>query len=319
MGVVQSMSNDSGNVSCQISIVIPTYNRAEMLCNCIYSVLAQNGATFEVIVVDDCSPDDTGVIIQTRFGGDGRIKYIRNESNLLAVASRNKGASLASGEYLLFLDDDNTLETDALKELLACFKRHHDAGLIAPLAVHMRAGSENLVWTIGSDFNRWTSQPQDRHPYLPFDELPSEPIDWPTTYSPNAYMVPRRVFDAVGGFDDGYGIMFDESDFGWRVLEAGYSAWIASLAKTMHYGFVEPGCASELRRLGIEKPRRAYCFARNRIRFARRHFSMMQALSVAFVFAPLSAVYYSMVALKNRRSDIAWAYIKGTLSGIVGL
>ena len=308
----------AGNPRPQVSVIIPTFNRAKMVCNCIDSVLAQSGATFEIVVVDDCSPDDTGARIRDRFGGDPRVKYIRNEANSFSAASKNNGARAASGEYLFFLDDDNILEPGAISELLECFRRHSDAGLVAPLAVQRRHDGENLVWTAGSDFNRWTSQPKDRHPNLPLGELPEEPADWPTTYSPNAYMVTRQAFDDVGGFDDGYKIMFDESDFGWRIMETGRSGWIASRTRTRHFGFVEPGCASQLRYLGIEKPYRAYCFARNRLRFARRHFSALQFLSVAFVFAPLSAAYYGLVAIRNRRPDIAWAYAKGTFSGIVG-
>ena len=75
----------------------------------------------------------------------------------------------------------------------------------------------------------------------------------------------------------------------------------------------------ELRQLGIEKPFRTRCFARNRLRFARKHFSFLQILSVALVFAPLSCGYYGIVALKNKRPDIAWAYLEGTLAGIFGL
>ena len=303
----------------KVSVIIATYNRAAMVCNCIDSVLPQQGSTIEIIVVDDCSPDDTGEKIRERFGKDPRVKYIRNEKNSQACTSRNNGAMAASGEYLFFLDDDNILEPDAIAELLECFHRHSDAGLVAPLAIHQRNTGKCLVWTIGSDFNRWTSQPMDRHPNLPLDELPREPQDWSTTYSPNAYMVPKHVYDNVKGFDCSYGIMFDESDFGWRVLETGHSAWIAARAKTRHFGFVEPGCNSELRHLGIEKPYRAYCFARNRLRFARRHFKLPQILSVTLVFAPLSAAYYCFVALKNRRVDIAWAYLRGTFAGIFGL
>ena len=69
--------------------------------------------------------------------------------------------------------------------------------------------------------------------------------------------------------------------------------------------------------LGIEKTYRTYCFARNRLRFARRHFSLLQILSVSLIFAPLSAVYYGVVALRNKRPDIAWAYLKGTIAGLV--
>ena len=132
-------------------------------------------------------------------------------------------------------------------------------------------------------------------------------------------MVPREIYDEVGGFDESYVQIFEESDFGWKIREAGYDAIISTKARTEHLGFLEPGCVPELRQLGIEKPYRTYCFARNRLRFARRHFSFMQILSVTLVFAPLSAVYYCAVALKSRRADIAWAYLKGTLAGIFGL
>ena len=75
----------------------------------------------------------------------------------------------------------------------------------------------------------------------------------------------------------------------------------------------------ELRQLGIEKPYRTFCFARNRLRFARRHFNFLQNASVHLVFAPLSCLYYCAIALRNRRPDIARAYLTGTLCGIFGI
>ena len=131
------------------------------------------------------------------------------------------------------------------------------------------------------------------------------------------YGAEKKVFEKVGGLEESYEQIFEESDLGWKIVEAGYTAWIATLAVTKHLGFLEPGCVPALRLLGIEKPYRTYCFARNRLRFARRHFSFLQVLSVALVFAPLSAVYYGFVALKNGRADIAWAYLKGTVRGIL--
>lgn len=303
----------------EISVIIPTYNRAEMVCACVSSVLGQEGIPLEVVIVDDCSPDRTGELVEERFGRDRRVRYLRNERNSFQAVSRNNGVKIAKGRYLFFLDDDNLLEPGAMGELLECFKRHPDAGLVAPLSVHQRPGMENLVWTLGSDFNRWTSQPRDRCANLPVAKLPAFPVDWPTTYSPNAFMVPRTVYNEVGGFDESLVQIFEESDFGWRIIESGRSGWVAAKARTGHLGFLEPGCTGELRRLGIEKPCRTYCFARNRIRFARRHFGFFRALSVALVFAPLSAVYYVAVALKNRSPAIALAYVRGTVRGIFGL
>jgi len=303
----------------QISVVIPTFNRAKMVCDCIASVLEQDDVILEVIVVDDCSSDETGKMVSEQFGKDARVKYLRNDKNSFQAVSCNKGAKVACGKYLFFLDDDNILEPHALSELLECFGRHPDAGLVAPLSVHKRESLRNLIWTLGSDFNRWTSQPKDVHPNVPVDKLSDVPVDWPTTYSPNAFMVPRDVFDSVCGFEESFVQIFEESDFGWKIVESGRSAWIAARARTSHLGFLEPGCVPALRQLGIEKPYRTYCFARNRLRFACRHFNLRQTLSVMAVFAPLSAVYYGIVALKNRRIDIAWAYFRGTMAGVLGM
>ena len=300
-----------------VSVIIPTYNRAQMVCDCVASVLATNYPELEVVVVDDCSPDDTGTKLKTRFGDDGRVRYLRNEQNSFQAVSRNNGVKASSGDYLFILDDDNLVDKGIFIELLACFKRHPDAGLVAPMSIHQRPGKENLIWTLGSDFSRWTSQPKDHGSNMSLSALPEEPIDYPTTYSPNAFMVPRKVYEELGGMEESFVQIFEESDFGWRVCESGHTAWIATKARTDHLGFLEAGCVPELRMLGIEKTYRTYCFARNRLRFACRHFSLLQILSVSLIFAPLSAIYYGVMALRNKRPDIAWAYLKGTIAGLV--
>ena len=302
-----------------ISVIIPSFNRAKMVCDCVRSVLATECPALEVIVVDDCSPDDTREQIAAAFGSDSRVKYLRTAKNSFQAISRNNGRKAAKGQYLLFLDDDNIVHRDILTELLKVFDEHPKAGLVAPMAIHQRTGRENSIWSLGSDFSRWTSRPKDNCPNLPLDQLPDAPLVYRTTYYPNGFMVTAEAFDKVGGFDERYEQIFEESDFGWMVMEAGYDGYIATTARTDHYGFLEPGCVPALRQLGIEKPRRTYCFARNRLMFARKHFNFLQALSVTFVFAPLSCAYYCAVALKNRRPDIAWAYLRGTLAGLCGL
>jgi len=300
-----------------ISVIIPTFNRAEMVCRCVQSILDTKWPALEVIVVDDCSPDDTMNKVKERFGD--KVKYIRNERNSFQAVSRNNGAKIATGDYLFFLDDDNVVDRRIFIEMTQAFSENAKLGLVAPMAIHMRPGKNNVIWSLGSDFNRWTSQPKDYCPNLPVAELPGSPASYPTSYYPNGFMVPRKVFDEVGGFDEKYVQIFEESDFGWKIREAGYDEIVLTTARTEHHGFLEPGCVPELRQLGIEKPYRTYCFARNRLRFARKHFSLLQIASVALVFAPLSAVYYGLVAIKNKRPIIAWSYLKGTIVGILKL
>ena len=92
-----------------VSFVIPCYNLAHLLRDCIDSILSQSYGDFEVIVMDDCSPDKTKEVAQSF--NDPRVKYIRNESNLGALRNYNKGISLSSGKYVWLISADDYLRT----------------------------------------------------------------------------------------------------------------------------------------------------------------------------------------------------------------
>lgn len=72
------------------SVIIPTFNRADMVCRCIQSIFDTQWPDLEIIVVDDCSPDDTASKIKNTFGD--KVKYIRNGKNSFQAVSRNNGA-----------------------------------------------------------------------------------------------------------------------------------------------------------------------------------------------------------------------------------
>jgi len=88
-----------------VSVIIPTYNRAEFLRLAITSVLNQTFQDFEIIVVDDASEDHTHEVMNNL--NDKRIKYIRHEVNKRVSAARNTGVLNSSGDYIAFLDDDD--------------------------------------------------------------------------------------------------------------------------------------------------------------------------------------------------------------------
>ena len=302
----------------KISVIIPTYNRAQMVCDCVRSVLATNYPELEVIVVDDCSTDDVNGELAQAFAPP-IVTCVRTPKNLMVAGARNLGAQQASGEYLVFLDNDNIVHPDIFIELLKVFRERQNVGLVGALSIHQAQGRENLIWTLSSAYNPWTSRPVETAANHPISELSKFPEVSPTDYAPNCTMVPRTVFDEVGGFDESFGMMYEEADFGLRIVKHGHRGFITTRGQTDHHGFVDSGCNSRLRQLGIEKPRRTYCFARNRLKFARKHFNFLQILSVTFVFAPLSCIYYCAVALRHRRPDIARAYLRGTFAGIFGL
>lgn len=102
-----------------VSVVIPTYNRAHLLRRSIESVLAQTYETFELLVVDDASTDGTREVVGSL--GDTRIHYRRVERNRGPGAARNVGIRVARGELIAFQDSDDEWMPDKLERQMAVF------------------------------------------------------------------------------------------------------------------------------------------------------------------------------------------------------
>ncbi|MQY15628.1 hypothetical protein SRB5_58140 [Streptomyces sp. RB5] len=101
----------------RFSIVIPSYGVQAFIRECLESVLAQDFTDFEVIAVDDCSTDGTGVIIDEFAARDPRVIAVHREENGGLGQTRNTGVDRARGDYLLFLDGDDTYRPGSLRAL----------------------------------------------------------------------------------------------------------------------------------------------------------------------------------------------------------
>jgi glycosyltransferase involved in cell wall biosynthesis len=107
------------------TVIIPTYNRADLLGEAVGSVVAQTHRPLEILVVDDGSTDDTEQVVarlMPRSDPALGLHYLRQQ-NSGACAARNRGIRAARGEYLKFLDSDDTLESDALARQVAALRR----------------------------------------------------------------------------------------------------------------------------------------------------------------------------------------------------
>lgn len=113
----------------RVSVIIPTFNRARMVCEAVDSVLAQTLSAFELILVDDGSTDDTADVIRSRYGGEPRLCYVHQENGGTACA-RNHGLDLARGEYVALLDDDDLWLPRHLESQVACLETHEDTDLV---------------------------------------------------------------------------------------------------------------------------------------------------------------------------------------------
>ena len=99
------------------SIIVPIYNVSQYLRRCIESLKAQTYTDFEVILIDDCSTDDSYQICKQEAKSDHRFIVIRQEQNLRSSAARNLGLQKAKGEFVLFVDSDDYIENQMLANI----------------------------------------------------------------------------------------------------------------------------------------------------------------------------------------------------------
>ena len=98
------------------AVVIPTYNRAQRLLGTLETVFHQDAPPAEIIVVDNCSSDETTVVVEALAATHPELRYIRHETNLERAASRNTGMSSATADYVTFLDSDDRMYPQNLRE-----------------------------------------------------------------------------------------------------------------------------------------------------------------------------------------------------------
>lgn len=170
-----------------LSIIIPTYNRAYIIRRAIQSVLNQTYQDFEIFIVDDGSKDNTHKIVESIR--DERIRYIRHEINKGQAAARNTGIMAAKGKYIAFLDSDDEWLPEKLEKQMAAFRN-------APPQVGVV-----YVRMLNAEGNRKTFMPPPhvtkREGNLYYDLL----VD-PTLVFPSAAAIRRDCFTKVGMFDE---------------------------------------------------------------------------------------------------------------------
>lgn len=119
MNTVSEIQKDDGvNTAPEVSIIIPVYNAQEHLKRCVDSVLQQEFTDFELILVDDCSKDESGAICDAYAQQDHRVKSCHNPHNMGVSATRNFGIEQARGTYLQFIDADDWITPEATKLLV---------------------------------------------------------------------------------------------------------------------------------------------------------------------------------------------------------
>lgn len=127
-----------------ISFVVPCYKLAHLLPECVASILAQSYSNFEILIMDDCSPDETPQV--SKSFRDARVKYERNESNLGHLRNYNKGIQLSKGKYVWLISADDYLRRPyILERYVRLMELHPNVGYSFCPGVGVKNGQETEV------------------------------------------------------------------------------------------------------------------------------------------------------------------------------
>lgn len=131
-----------------VSFVVPCYKLAHLLPGCVNSILKQTYENFEILIMDNCSPDNTPEVAASF--NDPRVKHIRNETNLGHVRNFNKGITMALGKYVWLVSPDDWLRSpDVLERYVGLMEQNPGVGYVFCRAIEVQGSKETGIapWT----------------------------------------------------------------------------------------------------------------------------------------------------------------------------
>ena len=238
--------------------IVVTANSGSLALQCIDRVLASS-ALLELIVVDNASCDGQIEHIESRFGGDPRLRVLRNSNNIGFGPACNKAAKVANGDWLLILNPDCLVETDTILRLREVAASHPHAGILGVRAVTSDARGDRASRRRDPSLRRalctlsGLARFERRWPVFSGIEMPAsvvttnaEAVD---AVSGACMFLRRDAFERIGGFDAEYFLHCEDLDLCRRTRDAGFGVLHVSSISLRH----EQGSSSHRRPLFVSR------------------------------------------------------------------
>lgn len=228
-----------------LSIIIVNYNNYELTNECINSVLnTVKNLEYEIIVVDNNSPNDSYDKIYEKFGEVENVTVIKSKENAGFGAGNNLGAEKAIGEYLLFLNPDILVIDNAIEKMLNTIKGNQDIGLLSGKLLNADKSIQyscrrilplNEFLLCRTPLSKFSSKKKDEynHKYLmrDFDHNMSSEVDW---VMGACMIIKRKFFFELGEFSKEYFMYFEDVDLCYKVRKAGKKVFYLADAEMIH-------------------------------------------------------------------------------------
>lgn len=258
-----------------VSIITINYNDAQVTKDMLKSLRGLSYSNYEVIVVDNASPNENPDSIKKEYP---EVHLLKSEVNLGFAGGNNLGVKASKGEFLLFINNDTIVPENFIQPLVKTLQEDKSIGMVSPkIKFHW---DDSLIQYAGyTPMNHWTI----RNNSIGYHEKDSGLYDVPSETASihgAAMMVPKNVLEKVGMMTEIYFLYYEEHDWAEMIKRAGYKIYYQPKSYILHKESLATGKFS---------PLKTYYIARNRIVFARRNFKPLQ-LVVSLLFQAVVSI-----------------------------
>jgi N-acetylglucosaminyl-diphospho-decaprenol L-rhamnosyltransferase len=298
----------------KLSIIIVNWNTHTLLANCLEAVYAYPPqGRFDVWVVDNGSTDGSQEMLRDRFP---QVHLIQNQENVGFARANNQAIRAAAGDYVLLLNSDAVVLPDTLQQLIDFADDHPRAGIVGAQCL-------NPDGTFQASFNPFPSLLSEGlllfglasrfySPYFPSgapeESQHNRQCDW---VGGACLMAKRSVLDEIGLLDEAYFMYVEETDWCYRVVQAGWKVFYCADAQVIHYGGQSASRASAQQRLRLYQSKARYFRKHQGARAEFLFWGMVQ------VSALLKSGYWFGRSLLNRADGTPrqqfsshWSFVK---------
>jgi GT2 family glycosyltransferase len=266
----------------ELSVILVSHNDRVHLDRCLRGLREESlPVETEIIVVDNSSSDGSPEMVRKLFP---EITLLENEENVGFGKANNRGIAEASGEYLLFLNADTSVEAEALRCLLEGIRKRPGTGAVGPALL---SGADAYQVSFGRtvDFFSEVFQKGFWNLYWPHrlkHDLTEREVGW---LSAACLLVRRTALDEAGHFDEGFFLYFEDIDLCYRIRRKGWRLVFLPQAKVGHLGGTSTSTAKRFSRYHYRRSQ-LYFYrkhnSRTSLRLLRAYLWMRFALSLAF-------------------------------------
>ena len=287
----------------ELAIILINWNQYELTNSCIKSILNCSYKKFKIILVDNCSKDNSVTKLKRDFPN---VHFIQNNSNLGFTGANNIGIEYAKSEdyeYIMLLNNDTVVKNTFIEPLVDSFKKNVMA--VQPLILNYP--DSNTIWNNGGSINslfgifKTINKNKNISLIKNFDKKETEWI------SGCCFMIRSSVIDEIGILDDNFFVYYEDVDWSIRITEKKYKILIVPSSIIYHF---EGGSwkTKKKNKEGYISPYTHYLNIRNHIYLIKKHKNMFIIPSSVFfqIFKIISYSLYFLLRLRFSKLKMVW-------------